>query len=498
MHKRFMSIWFCHLTTDRLAIRRPELKGKPFIFAAPQRGRTVVEASSREAFAAGIYPGTAVADARAIYPALEIFADKPDLIDKLLYRLAEWSIRYTPLAAPDPPSGLILDISGCTHLWGGERSYLSDMVTVLGAKGYSVRAAIADTIGAAWALARYGSNGNGFVAEIGQQREALLPLPPSALRLEATVLERLEKLGFRQISQFIDIPSATLRRRFGENLLVRLAQALGMQDETFKPIQPKIPYEEQLPCLEPISTAKGIEIALHHVLERLCLRLAREGRGLRKAVFRGLRIDGITVQIEIGTGRASNNPDHLFRLFALKIPLFEPALGVELFTLEGMLIEKVKTAQEQLWHRSGDPAVVAELLDRIETKVGPNRIQRYLPQEHHWPERSIRAAQSLDELPVTDWPETNRPVNLLPDPAPIEVMVPLPDYPPLHFRHQGKVIQVAKADGPERIEQEWWLETGPPRDYYCVEDTSGARYWLFRLGLYGNGQPRWFLHGFFP
>ncbi|WP_199856333.1 Y-family DNA polymerase [Lunatibacter salilacus] len=497
MHKRFMSIWFCHLTTDRLVIRRPELRGKPFILASPQRGRTVVQASSREALALGIYPGTALADARAIYPTLDVFSDKPNLRDKLLYHLAEWCIRYTPLAAPDSPSGLLLDISGCSHLWGGEKAYLSDILAVLSTKGYRVRAAIADTIGAAWALARYGSNSD-FIAKEGKQREALLSLPPIALRLEANVLEGLEKLGFRQISQFIDMPSATLRRRFGDGLLLRLAQAVGREEETFKPIQPKIPYEEQLPCLEPISTAKGIEIALRHVLERLCLRLAREGRGLRKAIFRGLRIDGITVKIEIGTGRASNNPEHLFRLFELKIPLFEPALGVELFTLEGLLIEKVKTAQEQLWHRSGDPAVVAELLDRVETKIGPNRIHRYLPQEHHWPERSIRAAQSLDEEPTTIWPEKPRPLHLLPDPEPIEVMVPLPDYPPLHFRHQGKVIQVSKADGPERIEQEWWLETGPPRDYYCVEDTSGARYWLFRLGLYGNGQPRWFLHGFFP
>jgi protein ImuB len=319
-----------------------------------------------------------------------------------------------------------------------------------------------------------------------------------ALRLDSAVLDSLEKLGFRQINQFIDMPASTLRRRFGDGLLLRMGQALGKEEETFKALQPKIPYEEQLPCLEPISTAKGIEIALRHVLERLCQRLAREGRGMRKAIFSGLRIDGKTVQIEIGTGRASNNPEHLFRLFVLKIPLFEPALGVELFTLEGLLIERVKTAQEQLWHRSGEPAAVAELLDRIETKVGSNRIHRYLPQEHHWPERSIRAAQSLDEEPNTEWPDKQRPIHVLPDPEPIEVMVPLPDYPPLHFRHQGKVIQVAKADGPERVEQEWWLDTGPPRDYYCVEDTSGARYWLFRLGLYGNGQPRWFLHGFFP
>ncbi|WP_035805267.1 Y-family DNA polymerase [Lunatimonas lonarensis] len=497
MPRRFLSLWFCHLTTDRLAIRRPELKGKAFVLAAPERGRTVVRAASREALALGVHPGTAVADARAIYPTLEVLAEKPGWGDKLLYRLAEWSLRYTPYAAPDPPSGLVLDISGCPHLWGGERPYLKAVLAELGAKGYRVRAAIADTIGAAWALARYGEE-DGCIVGAGGQREALLSLPPSALRLEAPVLEGLQKLGFRQIRQFIDMPLPTLRRRFGEGLLRRLGQALGTEQEPFTPVQPRVPYEEQLPCLEPISTRKGIEIALQHLLDRLCQRLSREGRGLRKAVFSGLRVDGKTVQISIGTGRASHNPEHLFRLFVLKIPSFEPAMGIELFTLEGLLVEKVHSPQEQLWHRSGDPAAVAELLDRVEAKVGAGHIHRYLPQEHHWPERSIRPAESLDEQSDTAWPDAPRPLHVLPKPEPIEVMVPLPDYPPVHFRHQGKIIQVAKADGPERIEQEWWLQTGPPRDYYCVEDPSGARYWLFRLGLYGNGEPRWFLHGFFP
>lgn len=495
MPKRFLSLWFCHLTTDRLAIRKPELRETPFVLVASEHGRRMVQASSRQALALGIRPGTSLADARVLHPGLEVYADKPGWGERLLYRLAEWCLRYTPFAAPDSPSGLMLDISGCPHLWGGEAAYLADLLSVLDGKGYQVRAAIADTIGAAWALARYGEQGR--IAGEGKQREALLSLPPAALRLESRVLEGLEKLGFRQIGQFIDLPAATLRRRFGEGLLFRLGQALGREEETFQPIQPRVPYEEQLPCLEPIRTAKGIEIALRKLLYTLCQRLSREGKGLRKAVFKGLRVDGKTVEITIGTGRASHNPLHLFRLFALKIPLLEPALGIELFCLEGLLVEKVQLPQEQLWHRSGDPAAVAELLDRVAAKLGSGRIHRYLPQERYWPERSVRPAQTFDEEPDTAWPDTVRPLHLLPVPEPITVMVPLPDYPPLHFRYQGKVVRVARADGPERIEQEWWLQTGPPRDYYCVEDAEGARYWLFRLGLYGKGEPQWFLHGFF-
>lgn len=496
MHKRFLSLLFKHLATDRLAIRRPDLKGKPFVLATPERGRMIVKASSAASKSLGIYPRMAVADARAMLPSLEVFAHKPGWEDNLLTGLAEWCLRYTPVAAPSPPDGLILDITGCAHLWGGEASYLKDIVARFNAKGYHVRAAIADTIGTAWAVARYGQLSPIIAPDA--QREALLHLPPSALRLERETLLRMDRLGFRQIGQFIDMPKPTLRKRFGEALLARMGQALGTEQEHMEPVQPLQPYLESLPCLEPICTTIGIEIALKRLLKSLCDRMAKEGKGLRKGIFKGHRVDGKTEQIDIGTGRASHNPTHLFKLFALKIPSIEPALGIELFVLEAPLVEKVRGTQELFWHTSGDATAVAELLDRLAGKVGMHRIHRYLPQEHHWPERSIKATSSLDAKPETAWrADRPRPMHLLPQPEPIEVMVPLPDYPPLHFRYKGSVFKVAKADGPERIEQEWWIQAGPPRDYYCVEDEDGARYWLFRLGLYGNGEPQWFIHGFF-
>jgi protein ImuB len=319
------------------------------------------------------------------------------------------------------------------------------------------------------------------------------------LRLDGATLQRLEKLGFREIGQLIRIPQSNLRRRFGNNLLTRLGQALGTAHETLQPVRPTPVYQERLPCLEPIRTAKGIEIALKHLLEALCERLFREGKGMRTGVLTGYRIDGEMEQISIGTSRASRNAAHLFKLFELKIPEIEPALGIELFTLEATLVEDVSETQEALWGTGGNNSkAVAELLDNIAGKVGMQAIHRYLPQDYHWPERSVKEVGNLEEQPETEWrTDRPRPLHLLPEPEPVEVMVALPDYPPLHFRHKGKIVRIAKADGPERIEQEWWLRTGPPRDYYRVEDENGARYWLFRLGLYGNEKPRWFLHGFF-
>lgn len=498
MHKRYLSIWFPHFATDRLTRLHPELRDRSFLLYAPERGRMVVTASSRALYKEGIVPGMVVADVRAILPSVEVFHANPVAEEKLLNAIAEWCLRYTPIVATDPPDGLMLDISGCAHLWGGELSYLQTITARLHRSGYDVRTAIADTIGTAWAMARYGKNMSVVVP--GGQADALLPLPPVALRLDAVTLQRMEKLGFRQIGQLIRIPGSNLRRRFGDGLLTRLGQALGTALEILQPVQPVPAYLERLPCPEPICTATGIEIALKRLLESLCERFAREGKGMRTGFFRGYRLDGETEQISIGTNKASRNALHLFKLFELKIQEIEPALGIELFELEATLVEEVSETQEiTLWNTGNiDQKAISELLDNIAGKVGMKTIRRYLPQEHYWPERSIKQVTSLEGQPETEWrTDRPRPLHLLPCPEPIDVMVMLPDYPPAQFRYRGNIIKIARADGPERIEQEWWLQTGPPRDYYQVEDEQGTRYWLFRLGLYGDKEPRWFLHGFF-
>lgn len=497
MPKRYLYIWFRYLSTDRMAKVAPELRGMPFLLYAPEHGRMVVRASSQSLTKEGIMPGMVVADVRAILPSVGVFPEDTVAEKKLLNDLAEWCLRYSPVVATDSPDGLILDISGCPHLWGGELPYLQSITARLCKGGYDVRAAIADTVGTAWAVAHYGKNGT--ITEPGKQADALSPLPPAALRLDKPTLQRMEKLGFRQIGQLMGIPRLNLRRRFGDVLLTRLEQALGTLSEPLQPVRPAPVYLERLPCLEPIRTATGIEIALKRLLETLCERFFREGKGMRTGIFKGYRVDGELEQISIGTNRASRNSAHLFKLFELKVPEIEPALGIELFTLEATLVEDVTENQEALWSTANrDQAAISELVDNIAGKVGFQAIHRYLPQEHHWPERSVKKVRSLEEQPDTEWrTDRPRPIHLLPEPEAIEVMVVLPDYPPMHFRHKNEVIRVVRADGPERIEQEWWLQGGPPRDYYRVEDASGARYWLFRLGLYANQKPQWFLHGYF-
>jgi len=499
MARRFLVLWFRHLTTDWFLLHRPALQETPFVLAAPDHGRMIIRAANVIAQAQGINNGMAVADAKVLVPLVEVLDDKPELPAQLLKALALWCIRYTPIAAVDLPDGLILDITGCAHLWGGERPYFKDIVTRLRSSGYDVRGAMADTIGAAWAIARFGRMTP--IIERDGQVVALYPLPPAALRLEPANLDRLKKLGLYRIGDIAGMPRSALRRRFGKELLLRLDQAFGQEAEAIESVQPIEPFQERLPCLEPIRNAGGIEIALTRLLETLCDRLQKEGKGLRTAIFKGYRVDGGLVQIAIGTNRATHNVPHLFKLLQEKINTLEPDLGIELFVLEAPKVEDLSPLQEALWGGACglEDVGLGELLDRIANKMGAGVIRRYLPDEHHWPERSTKPAGSLLEKAMTAWPDDRpRPIHLLTKPEPIEVTAPIPDYPPMLFRYKNKLHTIKRADGPERIEQEWWIEGAKHRDYYAVEDEEGARYWLFRSGHYaGIHTSQWFIHGFF-
>jgi len=498
MDRRFVSIWFRHLNTDWFSLKQPLLKTIPFVLRTPSHGRMIITGINAMAFKSGIQTGMVLADARAIYPDLQVQDDKPDLAEKLLKRLAEWCIRFSPIVAIDLPDGLLIDATGCAHLWGGEEKYLEDISGKLNSRGYNVRLAMADTPGAAWAMARYGNHP--LIVGKGRTVECLLPLPPESLRLDDLTVDKLHRLGLHQVKQFINVPRPSLRRRFGPALLRKLDTARGQEIELISPVHPPEPNQERLPCVEPIVTATGIEIALKELLSTLCHKLQQEQKGLRSGQFSCYRVDGDIQRIHISTNRPSYHALHLFKLFEPKIQMIDPGLGIELFTLDAPVVEDYLPPQGKMWATTNglDDIRLAELLDRVAGRIGKDTIHRYLPAEHYWPERAIQEASSLTERPTSEWrADKLRPLRLLVNPEKIDVSAPIPDYPPMLFRHQGKVHKILKADGPERIEQEWWLQHGQHRDYYRVEDEEGKRYWLFRLGHYDDKIYQWFLHGYF-
>jgi protein ImuB len=500
MTKRIVSVWFRHLLADWWALRRPELKNKLVILVTADHSRMIVAATNLLAQKAGITIGMPAADARAMFPDLEVLQHQQEQAQQILEEIAEWCLRYTPIACVDLENdGLLLDVTGCPHLWGDETIYLKVILTRIRASGYDVRGALASSVGTAWAVCRFSQ---AFpIIQPGDEAAALGSLPPSALRLPVKIIQRLLQLGYYQIHGFLSMPRSMLRRRFGQDLLVRIDQALGLVEEPLRPLQPVVAYQERLPCLEPIRNRAGIEIALHRLLEGLCKQLQADGKGLRSAILKCHRVDGEIIQIQIGTNRPSHHLEHIFKLFELEISKLRPELGIELFLLEAPITEEAEAVQETMWAATGsliDPSI-AELLDRITHKLGPEAVQRFLPRQHYWPERSFKPSASLQEKPAIPWPQhRRRPILILPVPEPIQVAAPLPDYPPILFIYKEHRCYIKKADGPERISNEWWLESGEHRDYYAVEDEAGKRYWLFRSGHYQeDGQSKWFLHGFF-
>jgi protein ImuB len=441
-----------------------------------------------------------VADARALIPTLEVREDLPNLKGKILNRFAQWSIRFTPIVAVDGDDGLILDITGCAHLWGGELPYLQDITRKIQLLGYHVKTAIADTIGAAWALAHYAPLDN--IIEQDLYAENILTLPPVSLRLENNISERLHKLGLREIRDLLRLPRASLRRRFGDPLMKRLNQAFGIEEEILDPIMPVELYVERLNSMEPIQTRKGIEIALQTLLESICTRLAREQKGLRAAIFTCYREDGKNAEISIQTNSPSHHVVHLYKLFENDISTISPGSGIDVFALTASKVEDLPAAQEKIWQVPGgglQDQSISELYDRLTAHKDVIAVHRYLPVEHHLPEKSFKLAESLAEQTTQRWKsDLPRPLYLLSPPELIEVTAPIPDYPPMFFLYQGQRHKIIKADGPERIEQEWWIQRGRHRDYYIVEDEEGKRYWLFRSGHYDEEKTyKWFIHGFF-
>jgi protein ImuB len=498
MSKRFLCIWFRYLKTDWFSCRQPELRSSAFVLVTPDHGRMIISAANSIAVDHGLFTGMVLADAKAIIPGLQYKDDDPLLSQKLLKAIAEWSVRFTPSVAIHGQSDLILDITGCAHLWGGETNYLQHIESRFAKLGYLTRATIADTIGAAWAIAHFGISENIILP--GQQSMALQSLSPAALRLDDDTVDCLYKLGLRKIGAFFSMPRSALRRRFGDSFLKKLDQATGKEEEFLETIHAVEPWLERLYCLEPLITATAIGIAIKKLLDAVCGKLMKEGKGLRLALIKCYRIDNKCQQLEIPTNYPTANAAHLFKLFELKIETIEPGPGIELFTLGAKKIEETKALQEKLWTKKAGltDRHIWELIDRFHCRFGAQLIHRYLPAEHYWPERSYKKAASLDESIRIEWKNDKpRPLQLLARPEPIQVTAPVPDYPPMLFRYKGQLHKIVKADGPERIEQEWWLQQGQHRDYYYVEDEQGVRFWVFRSGHFSDPPYQWFIHGFF-
>ena len=465
--------------------------------------REEVVAACTGAQALGIHPGMAATHARALVSDLDFRPAEPDADAALLDRLALLAVRrWSPIAAVTPPDGLWIDLAGCDHLHGGEERFCRRLVAFCRRAGFTARVAVADTPGAAHALARFGK-GNLIRVDPRGTADALAPLPIAALRLTPTALAAARKFGFDRIADLLPVARGPLARRLGLPAITRLDQALGGLAEPITPRDdPEVPAAERR-LLEPIGTAEAIEQVMGDLLRDLAVVLQAKGLGARSLRLTCLRVDGTEQLVAVGTSRPTREVSHLLRLLKLRIERIDPGMGIEQFALVAPHTEPLDAvdlgavlAGETLVR---DPS---RLVDVIAGRIGVRSVFRIAPVESHVPERAV-AHSDPNEVPG-NWPAWQRPIRLFPQPEPLHrVMALMPDQPPRRFEWRGKNYKVVAGDGPERVHGEWWrrdAEVWAVRDYYRVEDEAGGRYWVFRRGdgfEDDTGDLSWWMHGVF-
>ena len=568
MMKRYLSLWFpdwplTRLRRERLSRQTFSRSGAP---AEPRRPFALTEAgpsglriaaANSLAEKAGVTAGLAFTDARARIPDLACEEIDRAADARALERLAHWMIRFSPLVAIDGTDALMLETTGCDHLHGGEKEMVAAIGALLEANAIPFQPGLASTPGAAKALSRAAP---GTILPDGKEADGLVDIPVSALRLsgEATLL--LRRFGLTRIGQLYGIDRKALARRFqsksaADRVLHRLDQALGFRHEPLDPLRPAPAKSVRLACPDPIATSEAIQIGLEKLAAELCDDLTAFGQGARHFVLTAFRADGTNTAIDITTSQPVRTPRHILRLFSEKIDRIDPGFGIDLLLLEahrtGLMQTSAAALSSDLAASDTDEVALSALADRITAKLGAGAVSIRRPVESHIPELAERREDFEGALAPSAPPNPKsgpRPLRLLQRPERVKVMAEVPDGPPLRFVWRRVIRRVVRADGPERINPEWWKHTAPPqshspegasrqwlspkldkradfdliaefrrslnanedstpithlpraRDYYRVEDEAGRRYWLYRDGLYEDGRggaPDWFVQGLF-
>jgi protein ImuB len=516
--QRILSLWLERLSTDRIARQRVDSERTasgqiPLVVFGKRGNLDLLVAVDAAAARLGLSEGLALAQARAMHPALAAVPEDPPADARLLNAVADCCQRYTPLLAVDPPAGILFDISGCAHLFGNEQKLRADLLARLRSFGFSARAAIAATIGAAWAAARFGQVA---ITPTGSERELLAPLPLAALRLPGEMVAVLARVGLKRIGDLLDLPRAPLAARFGADLLRQLDRALGHEDEPLTPRLPVAPYIAEKSFHEPIAREEDVLATIERLAARLNRTLAERGDGARRLELALFRTDGAVKHIVVGTSRALRDPQAIRALFAERLAALgdetDPGFGFDLARLSVVVAEP--SPEEQIGFGGSDHRAERDhLIDRLSARLGRLRVTRLLAQDSHIPELAAGAlpAQAMPRDADPGWDAfrrfradaglSARPLRLLAKPEPIhDVLALVPDGPPVRFRWRRAWHDVIAVEGPERIEAAWWSEESRARDYFRVEDRTGLRFWLFRAGLYHDralSPPRWFLHGMY-
>ncbi len=458
----------------------------------------------------GLATGTSLADAHAIEPGLSVHAYDAVADADLLDGIADACMRYTPMVAIQEPDGIALDITGVTHLFGGEIQLAKTVCDWLQGERFAIRSACASTAEAAGALARY------HRGRIDDEMAAIRALPIIALGLGEEANLGLCRAGLTRLGDVMDRPRKVIAARFGAASIYRLERLVGTQAKPINPrrFAPSRIFKRRF--AEPVGSKDYAVRILRELLEEANASLAAEDLGGRAFTARFYRVDGVVQSAGVQTGLPTRDSAAIARLFDERLDVLadplDPGFGFDSIALEVLQAEGLKAKQEDIEKPPDAGNALAETLDVMGVRLGRNRVLRFRSQDTHIPEDGQVPVPAIDLAQPFRWERTkssdppSRPLQLFDPPQRIVAIVELPDGPPRRFHWRGKVRDVLRYEGPERIAAEWWKSPEDPlgtdqltRDYYRVEDADGRRYWVFRHGLYGRetDDPAWYLHGLF-
>lgn len=499
-----LSLHFPTWNTD-LVRRRWHLESNhAIILSRVDHQREIVAHACLNALRAGVTPGMTIAHAKALLPSDQAHVEQADAEASMaaLRRFAVWLIRFAPLVAIDPPDGIWLDATGCERLYGSVNRLCDRILYAIRSLRIMASLAAAPTWGAAWALARFGDGDTSrIVNDASQLCRVLAPLPVAALRLNDATLDKLHRIGLRCIGHLLDLPRAALADRYGEDLLLRLDQALGQAVEVIAPIRPHAPLIIERLFDGPTDRLEAIELAAREVVSEIAAQLAIRESGTRALQITLFRSDLEPLTLWVRTARPARDAKHLWKLLAPKIESAHLGFGVEGVRGHAQSLARLRHEQQQAWEKQAKGlhhAEVGRLVDTLSARLGPGRVLRAVPVESHLPERAMTLESGFDvERPACGgvMVEADRPSLLLRRPIPIHVMFLVPDGPIGQVVIGNDRLRVLACIGPERIEPEWWRCKGPipaaSRDYFKVQTEIGRWLWVYR-DVTGN---RWHLHG---
>lgn len=465
--------------------------------------RRVIVALNPAARHAGLKPAMPITKAQALVDGLIVHDHAADADRAALDRLAHWAYRHvSPIVAPDYPDGLVIDTTGADHLHGGEEPLAHGIVRRLAAMGVESRIAIADSWGAAHALARFRANPVLLVP--ASESDAMVErLPVAALRLPPDIVNGLRELGFDRIGEIAAQPRAPMTLRFGPQLWRRLDQARGRAQELIDAVRPPDVIAADRIFAEPIAAAETIARYMDLLTDALCAGLEAKTVGALRVALVIHRVDGRAASVCIGMAKPVRDAKQIKRMLRDKIGSIDPGFGIEKMTLSAPRVQSLAPRQATSLIEEAAPDV-SGLLDILANRFGADRFHKVVSVASDVPERSATRVPASLDAPAPGWQTLwRRPFQLLARPELIQTVALLPDHPPVSFTWRGTRHRVKCADGPERIRGEWWkanAEIGTVRDYFHVEDDDGENFWIFRSGdgeRAESGSQAWFMHGLF-